>query len=295
MGVFVNREGDPVRGTMSWESHPRSIGEKSRFKLLETAETDCILAYNGTVIEGDSVIALCRDNALRVHSIADITSGYDNAPQRISLLPDSSEAGDRHSLPLGMSINPYGVVVPNPKRDAIMTMVNWKVKSEQPAKEDELDRDATEQQAPLQPSSNETRSISSASAFSPPATPESTPASELTSHVRSTSSTTSLSIIETLIWTSDTVKVLASDSWVVKANNILHEGTPEASERVSKIVEEERKKAKRGEVDGDRVSTSFSDPPGNDAERFWPGRAYSGYAIHVCTIGVYQTASCIIR
>lgn len=26
MGVFVNHEGDPVRGTMSWESHPKCIG-----------------------------------------------------------------------------------------------------------------------------------------------------------------------------------------------------------------------------------------------------------------------------
>jgi hypothetical protein len=249
----------------------------------------------GTVIEGDSVIALCRDNALRVHSIADITSGYDNAPQRISLLSESSEAGDRHSLPLGMSINPYGLVVPNPKRDAIMTMVNWNVKPELRAVGEDAHSDTAEQQTALQPSSNETHSISSASAFSPPATPEATPVPEPTSLVKSTSSGTSLSIIETLIWTIDTVKVLASDSWVVKANTILNEGTPEASERVSKIVEEERKRAKRGEVDGDRVSTSFSYSPGTDADRSWPGRAYSGYAIHVCTIGVYQTASRIIR
>jgi hypothetical protein len=30
MGVFVNREGDPVRGTMSWESHPKCIGRSRR-------------------------------------------------------------------------------------------------------------------------------------------------------------------------------------------------------------------------------------------------------------------------
>lgn len=197
-----------------------------------------------------------------MHSIADITSGFDTPPQLISLLPDSSEVGDYHSLPLGMSINPYGLVVPNPKRDAIMTTVTWKVRTDPREKGDDHDHEGIEQQTSLQPSLNDARSISSASAFSPPATPESIPASELISHGKSTSSTTSLTITETLIWTGDTVKVLASDSWVVKANDILNEGTQEASDRVSKMVEEERKKAKRGEVDGDRVSTELAEQPG---------------------------------
>ncbi|KAI5454223.1 hypothetical protein NCC49_004285 [Naganishia albida] len=231
MGVFVNREGDPVRGTMSWDSHPRCI-----------------------VIEGDAVIALCRDNTLRIHSIADITSGFDNPPQRISLVPDSSKSAAGHSLPLGMSINPYGLVVPNPKRDALMTLVSWRIKSDHPTLLGSEDLDTVEQQKSPQQAPIETHSISSASAFSPPATPESQPASQHVSHVKSTSSTASLSICETLIWTGDTVKVLASDSWVVKANDILIKDTPEASDRVSKIVEEERKKAKRGEVDGDRAA-----------------------------------------
>jgi hypothetical protein len=29
MGVFLNGQGDPVRGTMEWEDHPLSIGESS--------------------------------------------------------------------------------------------------------------------------------------------------------------------------------------------------------------------------------------------------------------------------
>lgn len=40
MGVFVNLEGDPVRGTMSWDSHPRCIGEQSRSESSELKKTD---------------------------------------------------------------------------------------------------------------------------------------------------------------------------------------------------------------------------------------------------------------
>jgi hypothetical protein len=29
MGVFFNDEGDPVRGTVQWDSYPRSVGESS--------------------------------------------------------------------------------------------------------------------------------------------------------------------------------------------------------------------------------------------------------------------------
>lgn len=28
MGVFLNGQGDPVRGTMEWDDHPISIGER---------------------------------------------------------------------------------------------------------------------------------------------------------------------------------------------------------------------------------------------------------------------------
>lgn len=63
----------------------------------------------------------------------------------------------------------------------------------------------------------------------------------------------SVTVNETLVWTNDTVYVLANDSWVVRANEVLSESTPDASDKAAKIVEEERKRAKRGEVDGDKV------------------------------------------
>lgn len=35
MGVFLNGQGDPVRGTMEWEEHPLSIGTRSLRLLSE--------------------------------------------------------------------------------------------------------------------------------------------------------------------------------------------------------------------------------------------------------------------
>lgn len=34
MGVFLNGQGDPVRGTIAWTSHPLSISKSTRFMML---------------------------------------------------------------------------------------------------------------------------------------------------------------------------------------------------------------------------------------------------------------------
>lgn len=152
-----------------------------------------------------------------------------------------------------MSINPYGLVVPNPKRDALMKSFKWKVTLGAESDVVKADIQPPEQGFSLQLSVKEDQA-SATSGLSPPITPESAPTTDVFSRIPSSHTAASVNISETLIWTEDVINVLASDSWIVKADSMLKEGTPQATDRVAKIVEEERKRAKRGEVDGDRVS-----------------------------------------
>jgi hypothetical protein len=152
-----------------------------------------------------------------------------------------------------MSINPYGLVVPNPKRDALMKMVKWRVQLDVESKAAEVDLQSPEQETTLHLAMKDDQA-SATSGFSPPVTPESAPISDPVPRSSPSAAASSVTISETLIWTDDIINVLASDSWIVKADTILNEGTQQATDRVAKLVEEERKRAKRGEVDGDRVS-----------------------------------------
>ncbi|KAJ9103368.1 hypothetical protein QFC19_004467 [Naganishia cerealis] len=207
MGVFVNKDGDPVRGTMNWDSHPRSIG-------------------------------------------------IDEPPQRLSLASNATEqSSGSHAILSGISINPYGLMVPNPKRDKLLQPVHRKPMSGSNRKGHTDAVNITGKETVNSPTSDEGRRGSDASMFAPSATLE--PASVSCSNPglmhKLPGFPPSVTINETLIWTSDTVYVLTSDSWVIKANAILSEGTQDASDKAAKMVEEERKKAKRGEVDGDRA------------------------------------------
>lgn len=168
-------------------------------------------------------------------------------------LVNQLDGTERRSLPAGMSINPYGLVVPNPKRDALMKNVKWKVTLGAESEAAKADALSPEQETSLQLSVKDDQA-SATSGLSPPITPESAPITDVFSRTSSSHTAASVNISETLIWTEDVINVLASDSWIVKADTILKESTPQATDRVAKIVEDERKRAKRGEVDGDRVS-----------------------------------------
>ncbi|KAJ9114999.1 hypothetical protein QFC22_005327 [Naganishia vaughanmartiniae] len=234
MGVFINKDGDPVRGTMSWSSHPRSI-----------------------VIEGDSVIALCRDNSLRIHSISNITSGIDEPPQQLSLASKSAEDGlESPAILSGISINPYGLTVPDPKRDRLIRPVLRKLMSGTIREEAAEEETFAQEEVQNSPSSDEARRWNDADVFSPSAMSESTAPSGSNQGIlhKLPGFSPSVTVNETLVWTSDTVYVLASDSWVIRANELLSENSPGASDKAAKMVEEERKKAKRGEVDGDKAA-----------------------------------------
>ncbi|RSH83741.1 hypothetical protein EHS25_005356 [Saitozyma podzolica] len=86
MGVFLNGQGDPVRGTMEWTDHPLSIAVESGF-----------------------IIALLRNNTVVIHSLSDL----EKPVQTVDLDPLFSE--------FTLSYSPYGVSVRDVIRDERMT------------------------------------------------------------------------------------------------------------------------------------------------------------------------------
>ncbi|WVQ72620.1 hypothetical protein IAR50_002178 [Cryptococcus sp. DSM 104548] len=76
LGLFLNGQGDPVRGTLEWESHPISIA-----------------------VESGWIIALLSNQTVSIHSIEDPTT-----PTQIISIPQSANA-------TSLSYSPYGVRV----------------------------------------------------------------------------------------------------------------------------------------------------------------------------------------
>ena len=63
MGVFINLNGDPVRGTLQWSSHPLSVC--SSFTLFpHPFAADCV-----TALEYPYVTALLQDQTIVVHNV----------------------------------------------------------------------------------------------------------------------------------------------------------------------------------------------------------------------------------
>lgn len=82
LGVFVSKEGDPVRGTIDWPSPPTSLA-----------------------IDDDSIIAVLNDGNVVIHSIAQVTT-QDGTPQVISATGT-------------LASNPYGFLAPHSRRDGL--------------------------------------------------------------------------------------------------------------------------------------------------------------------------------
>ena len=62
MGVFINVNGDPVRGTLQWPSHPLSICVLS--SLRPSSVVDCATGFDSPY-----VTALLPDQTIQVHNI----------------------------------------------------------------------------------------------------------------------------------------------------------------------------------------------------------------------------------
>ena len=82
MGVFLNGQGDPVRGTMEWPSHPVSLA-----------------------IEASYVIALLKDGSIVIHKLDDLEK------------PVQTVEADTSLAAIGLCYSPYGIAVRDMLRD----------------------------------------------------------------------------------------------------------------------------------------------------------------------------------
>ncbi len=192
-------------------------------------------------IEGSSVIALLHDSTIMIHSIASIQAERpDDYPPQI--IPFPRDLGARC-----LSSNPYGIMIAHHERDEKMRIISIPL---------------------MMPSQQQARASTSASRSDNGSTPPTDSiasdqsGSLLTQAMQRTASQSRLplgpfttTVAETLLVMTDSIVAIAALAWVIKAEQLLDAGQTEDCVR---LVEEERRKSKRGEIDGDRVRLQFT-------------------------------------
>lgn len=202
-----------------------------------------------TVIEGDAVVALLRDNTITIHSIEAITNGHEGLVQTFSFNNDCQ--------PKSLSSNPYGIAVPNSLRDDRLATLTRPIippprsvgglprlrshdnilDAGTPFDED-TEFHLSSQTSRVINSPNKARSDSSDSSKITPVKPFTT------------------LLTETLIHTDDAIITMSPKTWVVVADELIEQGQ---LDEAMAMLDAERKRRKRGEVEGDKVGPpSFS-------------------------------------
>lgn len=247
MGVFLSGQGDPERGTMEWSEHPLSIGE------WYTYERVLILA----AVESGYIIALLRNNTITIHSINEL----DHPVQTISLEPTLGT--------FQLSYSPYGVAIRDFIRDermatASFTLLSGKLSPIKPVLA--LPSPESKSDTELGPDADtaETRSESPneeplpGSGLTPPSSPKfkrqpvkvSSEPSLLTMSSGPRDVPTSSTIAETLLIGRHSVQGLTPTPPILRLEQLCAE---RKMDEAIALVDEERRKGRRGEIEGDKV------------------------------------------
>ncbi|WRT66239.1 uncharacterized protein IL334_003192 [Kwoniella shivajii] len=238
MGVFLNNQGDPVRGTMEWSSHPLSIA-----------------------IESGYIIALLRDQSVVIHSLNDLEK-----PIQTIKLESTLDA-------FGITYSPYGVSVRDLIRDERMTPYRLKllggtsstVSKDVVAQQASLDEGVVESNDHAEPLSPDVTSPinedpPSGSGLTPPSSPiplikaPITPQRNASLQTSAASSNTnrgpfSTAIAETMIISPHSILSLIPTSIIMKLEGFY---TERQFDQAITLVDEERRKGRRGEIDVDK-------------------------------------------
>ncbi|KAL1413618.1 hypothetical protein Q8F55_001393 [Vanrija albida] len=250
MGVFLNGQGDPERGTMEWPEHPVSIAVESGF-----------------------IIALLRNNTVTIHSLADL----EQPAQTISL--------DAELSAFQLSYSPYGISIRDMVRaerlgTSRFTLLSGKlapvvespveVATSPPAKSEHSESELLAPPADAQTASDQELSANeeppSGSGLTPPTSPKfqrqpinpPTGSSLLSAGGQSASSTVragpvATAIAETLLVGRHTVQGLAPTPVVLRLEHLCSQ---RRMEEAIALVDDERRKGRRGEFDGDKATHS---------------------------------------
>ncbi|ORY34108.1 hypothetical protein BCR39DRAFT_518520 [Naematelia encephala] len=228
MGVFLNGQGDPVRGTMEWEDHPLSIA-----------------------IESGYIIALLRNNTVTVHSLSDL----EKPVQTVSLDPSFAA--------FTLAYSPYGVSVRDLVRDERMNLAHLLLlggKLAPPETIPSYELSNVDKQAPTPPQliSPEHEEPPSGSGLTPPSSPKPFARQPITpkrnsSLIQATAprGPFSTTVAETLIVGRDGIQSFAPISILLKLEILCAEGK---MDEAIVLVDDERRKGRRGEIDADKAT-----------------------------------------
>ncbi|EIW70778.1 hypothetical protein TREMEDRAFT_68217 [Tremella mesenterica DSM 1558] len=248
MGVFLNGQGDPVRGTMEWPDHPLSLA-----------------------IEANFIIALLKNGTIRVHRLDDL-----DKPIQIVTLDLSMNA-------TALSYSPYGVEVRDLVRDerlkagrmqllsgklAPPNLAPIRVHSGSPPRVDlsNMSVDAVDEN--MLPSLDVIPPViepSSGSGLTPPSSPpdfgrrpifSATQTSLLQTTAPAVKDPFSTVITETVVFGPNTIMSLSPASIILRVERLCAE---RRMEEATAAVDEERRRGRRGEVDQDKVNLSSFD------------------------------------
>ncbi|KLT38373.1 hypothetical protein CC85DRAFT_289576 [Cutaneotrichosporon oleaginosum] len=229
MGVFLNGQGDPERGTIEWEEHPLSIAVESGF-----------------------IIALLRNHTVVVHSLNDL----ENPAQTISLDPAAGV--------FALSYSPYGISIRDVVRDERMVHTRFTLLSGalappiSPVESPELPVEvSTASEADPAPDIEEP---AGGSGLTPPTSPKF--ARQPITPVRSSSLLSASSarrppfssvIAETLVVGRHSIQGLVPTPVVLRLERLCEEHR--VDEAIA-LVDEERRRGRRGEIDVDKATHS---------------------------------------
>ncbi|OCF74776.1 hypothetical protein I204_05158 [Kwoniella mangroviensis CBS 8886] len=240
MGVFLNGQGDPVRGTMEWPSHPLSIA-----------------------VESEYIIALLRDQTVTIHSLADLEK-----PTQVISLDPTIDA-------FGLTYSPYGVSVRDIYRDDRLTpyklkLLDGKLAPGKPIEETKVTLPQVEDPSNDSAEGNTEEPLlspdvispinedpPSGSGLTPPSSPKPAHRHPITTQNNLGSSASpsigpfSTAVSETLIISGHSIVSLLPTSTIMKVERLCLE---RQFDEAIILVDEERRRGRRGEIDVDKAT-----------------------------------------
>ncbi|WVR07166.1 hypothetical protein IAU60_004207 [Kwoniella sp. DSM 27419] len=229
MGVFLNGQGDPVRGTMEWPSHPLSIA-----------------------VESGYIIALLRNSDIHVHVLSDL-----DKPAQVISLPPTLEA-------FALSYSPYGVSVRDSIRDERMVpfrlkLLGGKLVPARPIEAKVASHAMTDVYEDEKASGSASEDVMSPAADDPPSgsglTPPSSPrvkapvTPQRGSSLPSALGPFSTAVAETLVIGPHAIYSLTPTATIMKLEHFCSE---RRLDEAIALVDEERRRGRRGEIDVDK-------------------------------------------
>ncbi|WVQ83199.1 hypothetical protein IAT38_005338 [Cryptococcus sp. DSM 104549] len=218
IGVFLSGQGDPVRGSMEWSSHPLALA-----------------------VESGLIIALLRDQTITLHSLDNLEQ-----PAQVISLATSSPA-------FNLSYSPYGITVRDLVRDEKMAVTRLPLLGGKLAPPSALQTltvtPSITSTVAAPPDAPEGDEPPAGSGLTPPSSP--LPHSATPQRASTSSAPFSTAIAETLAITLDGVLSLSPLPPIVRLEALCKE---HHLEEACSLVDDERRRGRRGEIDGDKAA-----------------------------------------